>query len=46
MSYYNIYILSLSNFFFTPPTHLCAVTYDWNIVDCDVKQPIHLTFPH
>ena len=36
-----------SNFFFSLPAHLCAVTYivyDWNIVDCDVKQPIHLTF--
>ena len=28
--------------FFSPPAHLCAVTYDWNIVNCDVKQPIQL----
>ena len=36
------------NFFFSPPVHLCAVTYDWNIVDWDVKQPIQLnsaTYP-
>ena len=36
-----------SYFFFSPPAHLYAVTYDykydWNIVNCDVKQPIHLT---
>ena len=31
------------NFFFNPPVHLCAVTYNWNIVVCDVKQPISLT---
>ena len=28
--------------FFSPPAHLCAVTYYWNIVNCDVKQPIQL----
>ena len=22
---------------------MCRHIYDWNIVDCDVKQPIHLT---
>ena len=35
---------SLSNyFFFSPPAHLWGRhIYDWNIVDCDVKQPIHL----
>ena len=34
-----------SNFFrlVSPPVHLCAVTYDWNIVDRDVNQPLHLT---
>ena len=35
-----------SNFFFSPSAHLCAITYNWNIVECDVKQPIHsLTHP-
>ena len=23
---------------------MCRHIYDWNIVDCDVKQPIHLTY--
>ena len=32
-----------SNIFFNPPEHLCAVTYNWNIVACDVKQPFSLT---
>ena len=31
------------NFFFNPPAHICAVTYDWNIVKCDVKQPYSLS---
>ena len=26
--------------------HMCRHVYDWNIVDCNVKQPIHLTSPH
>ena len=25
---------------------MCRHIYDWNIVNCDVKQPIHLTSPH
>ena len=25
---------------------MCRHMYDWNIVNCDVKQPIHLTSPH
>ena len=29
------------NFFFNPPAHLCRHIYDWNIVNCDVKQPIY-----
>ena len=34
----------MPNFFFSPPVHLCAVTYlTENIVACDVKQPISLT---
>ena len=28
------------NFFFSPPAHLCRHIYDWNIVACDVQQPI------
>ena len=24
-------------------TIMCRHIYDWNIVECDVKQPIHLT---
>ena len=27
------------NFFFSPSAHLCRHIYDWNIVNCDVKQP-------
>ena len=23
---------------------MCRHIYDWNIVNCDVKQPIHLTY--
>ena len=23
---------------------MCRHIYDWNIVDCDVKQPVHLTY--
>ena len=26
-------------------TSMCRHIYDWNIVDCDVKQPLHLTSP-
>ena len=25
---------------------MCRHMYDWNIVNCDVKQPIHLTSPN
>ena len=34
------------NFFFSPPAHLhcmCLHIYNWNIVACDVKQPIYLS---
>ena len=34
-------------FFFSPPAHLCAVTCMTEILlqcNCDVEQPIHLTF--
>ena len=27
-------------------TSMCRHIYDWNVVYCDVKQPIHLTSPH
>ena len=33
--------VSVKNFFFSPPTHLCVVTFHWNIVECDVKRQIH-----
>ena len=32
------------NFFFSPPANLCRHMYDWNIVYCDVKQPIYLSY--
>ena len=25
---------------------MCRHIYDWNIVNCDVKQPIYLTLPY
>ena len=25
---------------------MCRHMYDWNIVNCDVKQPIYLTLPY
>ena len=27
-------------------TSMCRHMYDWNIVNCDVKQPIHLNSPY
>ena len=30
-----------SNFFSSPPAHLCEVKYDWNVVDHDVKHQIN-----
>ena len=32
-----------SNFFFSPPAHLCAVTNITETVECDVKLPIQPT---
>ena len=32
------------SFFFKPPAHLCRHIYDWNIVHCDVQQPIQLNY--
>ena len=29
----------------SPHTHTCRHIYDWNIVNCDVKQPIYHTIP-
>ena len=31
--------------YFWKPLTLAIHIYDWNVVDCDVKQPIHLTSP-
>ena len=37
--------VSPTSFFWSACISMYRHIYDWNIVDCDVKQPIHLTSP-